>query len=108
MRRNDEIYIHNAERPWAIWDHYPFFARIEEETHRKVFQNRNDKWTGWKPTTEDQLMKFKKEVMKKKAVWKKISKLYRKHRKCGEESSAPNESTKRRGHNEHSGKCKVA
>ena len=66
MRRNDEIYIQNAERPWAIGDHYPLFARIEEETHRKVFQNRNEKWTGWKPTTEDQLMKFKKEVMKKR------------------------------------------
>ena len=27
MRRNDEVYIHNARRLWATWDHCPFFAR---------------------------------------------------------------------------------
>ena len=66
MRRNDEIYIHIAGRLWATWDHYPIFARIQEEAHARVFQTRNKKWTGWKPTTEDQSLKFKKEVMRKK------------------------------------------
>ena len=28
MRRNDEVYIHNAGRLWTTWDHYPIFARI--------------------------------------------------------------------------------
>ena len=72
MRRYDEIYIHNAEELWANWDHCPIFARIQEEPHTKVFQERNKKWTGWKPTTEDQSLRFKKEVMKKKSIWKKI------------------------------------
>ena len=51
MRRNDEVHVHNAGRLWATWDHCPTFARIEEEPHVKVFQKRNKKWTGWKPTT---------------------------------------------------------
>ena len=38
MRRNDEVSIHNAGRLWATWDHYPIFARIEEEPHVNVFQ----------------------------------------------------------------------
>ena len=63
MRRNDEVYVHNAGRLWATWDHYPIFARIEEEPHVKVFQKRNKKWTCWKPTTEEQLLLFKREVM---------------------------------------------
>ena len=29
-----------------------------------IFQRRIKKWTGWKPTTEDQLVHFTKEVMK--------------------------------------------
>ena len=64
--RNDEVYIHNAGRLWhgPPWDHYPLFARIEEEPHVKVFQKRNKKWTGWKPTTEEQLSLFKREAMK--------------------------------------------
>ena len=45
-----------------------FSARIQEEAHTKIFQIRNKKWTGWKPTTEDQSLRFKKEVMKKKVV----------------------------------------
>ena len=63
MRRNDEICIHNAGRLWATWDHCPIFARIEEEPDTKVFQKRNNKWTGWKPTTEDQSLNFKKVMM---------------------------------------------
>ena len=65
MRRNDEIYIHNARRKWATWDHHPIFAWTQEEPHIKVFQKSDKKWTGWRPTTEDQLMHFKKKVMKK-------------------------------------------
>ena len=51
-------------RSWATWDHSPIFARIQEEPHINVFQKRNKKSTGWKPTTEDQLMQIEKEVMK--------------------------------------------
>ena len=64
MRKNDEVYIHNAGRLWATWDHYPIFARIEEEPHVKVFQKRK-KWTGWKPKTEEQSILFSRDVMKK-------------------------------------------
>ena len=53
MRRDDEIYIHNESRLWATLDHYPIFARIEEEVHTKKFQRRNKKWTGWTPITEE-------------------------------------------------------
>ena len=62
MGRNDEVYIHNARKLWATWDHYPIFARIEEEPQVNVFQKRNKKWAGWKPTTEEQLLLFKREV----------------------------------------------
>ena len=65
MGRNEEVYIHIAGRLWATWDHYPILARIEEEPHVKDFQKRNKKWTGWKPTTEEQLLLFKRGVMKK-------------------------------------------
>ena len=44
--------------------HYPIFARMQEEPHIKVFQKRIKKGTSWKPTTEDRLMHFGKEVMK--------------------------------------------
>ena len=64
MRRNDEVYIHNAGRLWATRDHYPIFAWIHEEPHVKVFQKRNKEWTGWKPTTEEQLMQFTRKVTK--------------------------------------------
>ena len=43
---------------------FSYFARIEEEPRVNVFQKRNKKWTGWKPTTEEQLLLFKREVMK--------------------------------------------
>ena len=41
-----------------------YFARIEEEPRVNVFRKRNKKWTGWKPTTEEQLLLFKREVVK--------------------------------------------
>ena len=41
MRRNDEVYIPNAGRLWALWDRSPSWARIQEETHTNVFQKRN-------------------------------------------------------------------
>ena len=56
IRRNDDVYIHNAGILWATWDHYLIFPRIHEEPHVKAFHKRNKKWTGWKPTTEEQLM----------------------------------------------------
>ena len=40
MRRNDEIYIHNEGRLWATLDHFPIFARVQEEAHAIVFQKR--------------------------------------------------------------------
>ena len=90
MRRNDEIYIHNAGRLWATWDHYPIFARIHEERHVKAFQKRHKKWTGWKPTTEEQLFFKKGGDEKTKAIRKKISRLCRRTsrtrpRKCNTE-----------------------
>ena len=36
MGRNDEVYIHNAGRLWAAWDHYPIFVRIEEEPYTSM------------------------------------------------------------------------
>ena len=77
MRRNDEIYNHNEGRLWATWDHYHIFARTQEEAHTSIFQRRNKKWTGWKPITEEQSLKFKKEVMKKTIELKKILQQYR-------------------------------
>ena len=64
MGRNDEFYIHIERRLWATWDNDPIFARIHEEPTFKVFHKRHKKWTGWKPTTEEQLMIFTREVMK--------------------------------------------
>ena len=78
MRRNDEVYIHNAGRLWAIWDHHLIFARIEEEPHVEVLQKRNKKLTGWKPTTEEQLLLFKMEVIKTRETRKKT---FRRHRR---------------------------
>ena len=40
VRRNDEVYIHNAGRSWATWDHYPIFARIQEGAHATFFQKK--------------------------------------------------------------------
>ena len=40
VKRNDDIYIHNAGRLWQFWDHYPIFARTQEEAHTKVFQKK--------------------------------------------------------------------
>ena len=45
---------------WVTWDHYPIFARVQEEPHIKV---KWKKWTGWNPTTKDQLLYCRKEVM---------------------------------------------
>ena len=50
-----------------------YFARIEEEPRVSVFQKRNKKWKGWKPTTEEQLLLFKREVMKKRERNRRIS-----------------------------------
>ena len=63
MRRNDQFYIHNGGRLWDTWVHYLKFASVQEEAHTKVFQKMYNKWTGWKPITEEQSVKFKKEVM---------------------------------------------
>ena len=41
MRRNDEVYIHNAGR--ATWDDFSIFARKEEEPHVKAFQKKRFK-----------------------------------------------------------------
>ena len=46
MRRNDEIHIHTARRLWATWDHYPIFARIQEEPYVKVFSTKESKMDG--------------------------------------------------------------
>ena len=64
MRGNDEIYIHEEGRLWATWDHYPIFARIQEEAPQ-LFCKKKKKVDKWKPKTEEQSLKFKKEVMKK-------------------------------------------
>ena len=50
----------------ATWDHYPIFARIEEQDV-KFFQKkkRNQKWTGWKPISDERLVLLRREVMKK-------------------------------------------
>ena len=41
------------------------FVRIHEKNHtKKSFRKELKKWTGWKPTTEDQSAHFKKEVKK--------------------------------------------
>ena len=66
MRRNDEVYILIAGRSWATWDHCPIFARIQGGAHATFFQKRNKKWTGWKPITEEQLLKFQKRSDGKK------------------------------------------
>ena len=61
MRREDEVYNHSEGRLWATWDHCPIVARIQEEAHTKKSQKGNRKWTGWKPITEEQSLKFKKK-----------------------------------------------
>ena len=35
----------------------------KKHTHTKVFQKKYKTWTGWEPITEEQSVKFKKEVM---------------------------------------------
>ena len=60
MRRNDEVYIHNAGRLWATWDHYPIFARVEEEPHVKVFQKRNFKMDGMEADNRRAIITFQK------------------------------------------------
>ena len=51
-RRYDEVYIYNDVRTWATWDHYPKYARIQEEEEIESFPKETKKWTGWKPKTE--------------------------------------------------------
>ena len=43
----------------------------------KSLRKRNKKWTGWKPTTEEQLLLFKKGSHDKRETRKKISRLHR-------------------------------
>ena len=65
MRRNDEIYIHNAGRLWATWDHYPIVARIQEEPHVTVFHKKEQKVDGLEADNRRSINAFsKKEVMK--------------------------------------------
>ena len=45
VKRNDEIYIHNERRLWAIWDHHPIFVRIHEEPHITL-SGKNQKMDG--------------------------------------------------------------
>ena len=35
VARDDEICIHIEERSWATWDHYPIYARVQEDGHSK-------------------------------------------------------------------------
>ena len=67
IRRKDEVYIHNDVRTWAMWDHYPICARIqdEEQTKNSAKGKRKKKWTGWKPKTDEQTIEFRKRVMEK-------------------------------------------
>ena len=66
MKRNDEVYIHNEGTLWAISDHYPIYARIQEAGQSKILQKREKKkWTGWTPKTEMQLVNCRKKVMEK-------------------------------------------
>ena len=59
-------YIHNDERTWATWDHYSFFARIQEERQTYDFtKGEKKKWTEWKPKTDEQTMEFRIKVMEK-------------------------------------------
>ena len=78
-RRNDEIYIHNERRLWATWHHYLHFRENRRRTTCQcLFQKRYKKWTGWKPTTEEQLIRFKKGSHEKtRETQKKISRLHR-------------------------------
>ena len=66
MRRNDEIYIHNARRLWATWDHYHNFREYKKKHTQKSSPTRNKKWTRWKPITEEQSVKFKKSDEKQR------------------------------------------
>ena len=36
-RRDDDVYICNDVRLWDMWDHYPIFARIQEEEQTESF-----------------------------------------------------------------------
>ena len=81
------------------------FLREHKKRHTKIFQERNKKWTGWKPITEEQSVKFKKKWWSTTTVLKKIS---QEHRERSQESSARNESTKRKRNNEYSRECQAA
>ena len=41
-----------------------FFSREYKKIHMTKSFRKGEKWTGWKPTTEEQLLLFKMEVMK--------------------------------------------
>ena len=43
------FHIHNEERSWATWDHYPIYARIQEDGHSKNLKKR-DKEVDWMET----------------------------------------------------------
>ena len=47
-----------------LWTTTLSSREYKKKNTSKSFKKRNKKWTGWKPTTEDQSMHFKKEVTK--------------------------------------------
>ena len=78
----------------------------QEEPHTKVFQKRNKKWTGWKPITEEQTLKFKKVTEKNDSMEECLA-TFLKNIENAAKSNAPNGSTKRKN-NEYSRECQVA
>ena len=61
MRRNDEIYIHNAVRLWATWDHYPIFMRDNKKRHTQKSFKKGTKVDGMEADNRRSIIEFNKK-----------------------------------------------
>ena len=64
-RTSDKAYIHNDDKIWDTWDHYPIYASTHEDDARNYFPRRKKKCAGWRPSDDVAKSEFKKITMKK-------------------------------------------
>ena len=101
MRRNDEVYIHNALRQWAIWDHFIPFRENRRTSCQSLSDKENLDWME----AENRRAINKRSDEKRRRQGRTSLDGSEEYFECSQEDTTPNECTEGKRNDENPREC---